>query len=114
LFFDPGGRPSPKGGDAKSLHALTVGMRTPIIFAMAEEKLTQVSSAAFTENPQRFLDEARAGHVVEISGPELEPLVLISKEELEGYKATAELLANPEDRAALLKSLAELANRPTK
>jgi PHD/YefM family antitoxin component YafN of YafNO toxin-antitoxin module len=91
-----------------------VGVPTPIIFAMAEEKLTQVSSAAFTENPQRFLDEAHAGRVVEISGPELEPLVLISKEELEAYKATAELLAHPEDRAALLKSLAELAGRPTK
>ena len=83
--------------------------------AMAEEKVTQVSSSAFTENPQRYLDEARqAGHVVEITGPELEALVLISKEELEGYKATAELLAHPEDRAALLKSLAELAGRATK
>ena len=79
------------------------------------EKLTQVSSDAFAKDPQRYLAEAQEpGHVVEISVPEKEALVLISKEELEGYKATAELLANPEDRAALLKSLAELAGRSTK
>jgi PHD/YefM family antitoxin component YafN of YafNO toxin-antitoxin module len=91
-----------------------MGMPSPIIFAMAEEKLTQVSSAVFAKDPQRYLAEAQAGRVVEISSPEQEALVLISKEELEGYKATAELLAHPEDRAALLKSLAELAGRPTK
>jgi PHD/YefM family antitoxin component YafN of YafNO toxin-antitoxin module len=94
---------------------LTAGVSAPIItFAMADEKVTQVSSAAFAKDPQQYLAKAQAGHVVEISVPEKETLVLISKEELEGYKATAELLANPEDRAALLKSLAELAGRSTK
>ena len=62
--------------------ALTADVPAFIIFAMAEEKLTQVSSAAFAKDPQRYLAEAQAGHVVEISSPEKEALVLISKEEL--------------------------------
>jgi hypothetical protein len=49
------------------------------------QETTQVSSAAFTANPQRYLDEAQAGNVVEITAPlgGEGTLVLISKEELE-------------------------------
>ena len=73
-----------------------------------DEPITQVSSDAFASDPKRYIAEAAAGHTVEISDAQRTPLVLISKEELDGYKATAELLGNAEDRAALLKSLSEL------
>jgi hypothetical protein len=64
---------------------------------MPQDNVTQVSSAAFTANPQRYLDEAQAGNVVEISASLRGEgtLVLISKEELEAY------------RAVLMKSVAE-------
>jgi len=62
---------------------------------MPQENVTQVSSATFAKDPQRYLDEAQAGNVVEIRaslGGE-GTLVLISKEELE--------------RAMLIKSVTE-------
>jgi hypothetical protein len=75
------------------------------------EPVTHVSSDAFAQDPKRYVDEAARGLTVEIATATLGNVVLISKEELEGYKATAELLGNPEDRAALLKSLSELGQR---
>jgi prevent-host-death family protein len=84
-----------------------------MISGMMKETVTQVSSAVFAKDPQRYLDKVQAGHVVEVSSthPRTETFVIISKEDLEGLRATAELLAHPEDRAAILKSLSELAGR---
>jgi len=81
---------------------------------MTQETLAKISSAAFSSDPQRYLTEAAMpGHVVEVTAPSGD-VVILSKQDFEGYKATAELLQHPEDREAIVKSLAELAGRPSR
>jgi len=97
------------------MHQIVVAAAATIMNAMTKEReqVTQVSSTAFVEDPQRYLDKVQAGHVLEVQStkPGAETFVIISKEDLEGLRATAELLQHPEDRAALLKSISELAGR---
>jgi prevent-host-death family protein len=80
---------------------------------MTKETVTKVSSADFGREPQPYLTEAAtAGHVVEVTAPSGDNVVILSKQDFEDYKATVELLRHPEDREAIVKSLAELAARP--
>jgi prevent-host-death family protein len=72
-----------------------------------EESVTKVSSADFTKDPQHYLAEVSAGHAVEITAPS-ETFVILSKEDFEGYRATAELLSRPENTDALTKSPTEM------
>jgi PHD/YefM family antitoxin component YafN of YafNO toxin-antitoxin module len=71
-----------------------------------EESVTKVSSADFAKDPQHYLAEVSAGHAVEITAPR-EAFVILSKEDFEGYKATADLLSHPGSAQALAKSPAE-------
>ena len=45
------------------------------------EQVTQESSTAFVEDPQRYLDKVQAGHVLEVQStkPGAETFVIISK-----------------------------------
>jgi len=83
---------------------------------MSKETVTRVSSADFARNPQQYLTEVAAGGVVEITALN-ETFVLLSKEDFEGYKATVELLSDPENpnknAKALAKSLAEIEAKPS-
>jgi PHD/YefM family antitoxin component YafN of YafNO toxin-antitoxin module len=83
-----------------------------IIFPMPKETVTQVSSADFAKKPLQYLAEVQPGRVVEVTAPSeamgQSAFVILSKEDFDGYRATAELLSHPEDRKALLKSLGEL------
>lgn len=80
-----------------------------------KETTVQISSATFIRDPQHYIAEAAAaGHVIEVTTPSGDNVVILSKQDFEGYKATAELLQHPEDREAMMKSLAELAARPAK
>jgi prevent-host-death family protein len=73
-----------------------------------EERVTKVSSADFAKDPQHYLAEVSAGHAVEITAPS-KAFVILSKEDFEGHKATAELQSRPGDNARLItKSLAEI------
>jgi PHD/YefM family antitoxin component YafN of YafNO toxin-antitoxin module len=74
---------------------------------MANETVTQVSSTDFAKDPQRYLAEVAAGRVVEITAP-TGAFIILSKEDFEGYKATVELLSQPENAKALAKSIAEI------
>jgi PHD/YefM family antitoxin component YafN of YafNO toxin-antitoxin module len=78
---------------------------------MPKETVTEVSSADFTRDPQQFLAEVSPGHLIEITAPS-SAFVILSKEDFEGYKATAELLSHPENAKALAKSLAEIESNP--
>jgi hypothetical protein len=76
---------------------------------MNKETTVQISSAAFSSDPQRYIEEVAAGRVIEAMTPNGDSVVVLLKQNFEGYKAMAELLQHPEDREAMMKSLAELA-----
>jgi hypothetical protein len=68
-----------------------------------QERVTKVSSADFAKDPQRYLAEVSAGGAVEIVAAG-ETFVILSKGDLESYKATAGLPDRPETAPALPKS----------
>ena len=76
---------------------------------MIKDIVTKVSAADFNRDPQHYLAKAAApGHVIEVTAPTGDEVVILSKEDFEGYKATVELLSRPENARMLDQSIAEI------
>lgn len=75
---------------------------------MTKETISRISSAVFTDDPQRYLSEASVpGRLVEVTAPSGDTVVILSKRDFDGYVATSEILSNPQQAEAIKRGLAE-------
>jgi len=71
--------------------------------------ITKVSPEEFSKDVDRDISEANTQHkVFEIPGVDEKSVVVLSKEDFEGWQETIHLLSSQANSQALLESIAEL------
>jgi antitoxin YefM len=71
--------------------------------------ITKVSPEEFSKDVDRDISEANTQHkVFEIPGVDQKSVVVLSKEDFEGWQETIHLLSSQANSQALLESIAEL------
>lgn len=71
--------------------------------------ITKVSPDDFSKDVDRYISEANAQHkVFEIAGGDDESVVVLSKQDFEGWQDTIHLLSSQANAQVLLESIAEL------
>jgi antitoxin YefM len=70
---------------------------------------TKLSQDEFSKNADRYISEANTQHsVFEISGKDEESVVVLAKQDFEGWQETIYLLGSQANAQVLLESIAEL------
>jgi antitoxin YefM len=68
-----------------------------------------VSSAEFSKNVDRYIGEANTSHqIFEISRPDEQTVVVLSKRDFDGLQETIHLLSSQANSQVLMSSIAEL------
>jgi antitoxin YefM len=71
--------------------------------------VTSVSSAEFSKDVDHYINEANKAHrVFEVSGPREQSVVVLSRQDFEGWQETIYLLSSQANAQILLESIAEL------
>ena len=71
--------------------------------------ITKVSPDEFSKDVDRYISEANTLHkVFEIPGGDEKSVVVLSKQDFEGWQETIHLLSSQANAQALLESIAEL------
>jgi antitoxin YefM len=77
--------------------------------AMNMMTITKVSPDEFSKDVDRYIGEANTLHkVFEIPGVDEKSVVVLSKQDFEGWQETIHLLSSQANAQALLESIAEL------
>ena len=70
---------------------------------------TKVSPDEFSKDLDRYITEANTQHAVfEVSGTDENSIVVLSKQDFEGWQETVHLLSSQANAQVLLESIAEL------